>query len=171
MHSELAFSHYRAFVAGLKPRVSTVCPLDFLKKPHSCIQIFSKNQHAMKHTHTIYKKDTYLILTLCWGIILNSRSTGKILGTLPSSFTSHNNHKLNWEVRSSSFPGSIFYSLGILPSGFPGLIRHSLGIPTSGFPGPQLSDKRHDTWVFLTRYQTEKRDRDPRIFLARSATH
>ena len=31
--------------------------------------------------------------------------------------------------------------------------------------------KEHDTQVFLSWYQTEKRDRDPRIFLARSATH
>ena len=90
-------SHF--LIIGLSSRasnreVSTVFPLDFLKKPYLCIQIFSKNQHAMKHTHTTYKKNTYLILTFSWGCRftnqlplgnnLNSRSPGKISRTLSS---------------------------------------------------------------------------------------
>ena len=112
------------------------------------------------------KRTTYLILTFWWGCRftnqlplgnnLNSRSTGKISGILSSSFTSNNNHRLNWGVRSSSFSGSIF---------------HSLGISTLGFPGPQSHNRIYDTRVFLAQYQTEKCDRDPQVFLARSATH
>ena len=43
LHSELAFSHHRAFVAGLKPRVSTIFPLDFLKNCIHAFKFFKKS--------------------------------------------------------------------------------------------------------------------------------
>ena len=39
------------------------------------------------------------------------------------------------------------------------------------FPSPQSHNRTYDTRVFLARNHSEKRDLDPRVFRARSATH
>ena len=68
-------------------------PLIFRKNRIHAFKFFQKI-NMQRNIHTTHQKNTYLILTFCWGYKftnqlslgnnLNSRSTGEILGTLSS---------------------------------------------------------------------------------------
>ena len=99
-------SHHWAFVAGLRPRVSTDAPLIF-RKTANMHSNFSKNQLATRHTpattHTHTDAHTWFLPStgdvcsstgLRWGITLDNCSTGEIFGNSTKPDTSHDNHWL-----------------------------------------------------------------------------